>query len=45
MPSVAVIVVGFGTGMFPQRGLACLQDQFDQLLRAKQRSEESGWNC
>jgi hypothetical protein len=28
--------------MFPQRGLAFLQDQFNRLLRAKQRSEEFG---
>ena len=40
--SVAVIVVGFGTGMFPQRGLAYLQDRFNLLLRATQRSEEFG---
>ncbi|MBK1657928.1 hypothetical protein [Paracraurococcus ruber] len=39
LPDVSVALIGFGVGMFPQRGIAWLEGAFNRLIQAEQRSE------
>jgi hypothetical protein len=42
LPSASVAVIGFGVGMFPQRGIAWLEGLFNRLLQTDPQSESFG---
>jgi len=38
----SLVLLGFGAGMFPQRGVAYVEQLFNRLVQASERSEEFG---
>lgn len=42
MPDMPAVLIGFGVGMFPQRGVVFLESAFNKLVQSTARSEELG---
>ena len=40
LPDGPAVLIGFGVGMFPQRGIAFLETAFNKLVQSEARSEE-----